>query len=308
MPVIPMPSFSIILTTYNSGKHVLKTIDSILEQDGKGNLFTMELIIVDDCSTDGTRELFMQMNIDFESTDINSGGANKGRNIGMKKAKNDWIIIADHDDIWYPYRLKTLTEDLFKADIITSAYDIQDTMRDTTHSLASSHGAIKEMYEKNKTFIKLITKDNRGKQITYLGCLCFRNTSTLPTFEEEVGQVDFDWICKLFRAKKSFHINKTLYLRIQDGKNLSRNENYRLEDYRISKSYLESIQSDFPNLVKLGLQGVDSTMARYYYAENKMKLARKYLRKSRLTLKNVLYYLTSYVGHRYVNQYFRVFD
>ena len=49
-----MTNITIIITTFNSEKTILRTINSILSQDGIGNDFHVELIVVDDCSSDDT--------------------------------------------------------------------------------------------------------------------------------------------------------------------------------------------------------------------------------------------------------------
>lgn len=49
-----MQKLSVILTTYNGEKIIDKTIRSIIDQEGNGIEFSIELIIIDDCSTDNT--------------------------------------------------------------------------------------------------------------------------------------------------------------------------------------------------------------------------------------------------------------
>ena len=63
-----MISVSIILTTYNSGDQLLEVINSITNQNGIGIDFSIELIVVDDCSTDNTLEILKNNNIQFFST------------------------------------------------------------------------------------------------------------------------------------------------------------------------------------------------------------------------------------------------
>ncbi len=52
-----MKKVSVILTTYNSEYQIQEVIDSIYNQQGKGKLFEIELIVVDDCSTDSTQKI-----------------------------------------------------------------------------------------------------------------------------------------------------------------------------------------------------------------------------------------------------------
>ena len=63
-----MISVSIILTTYNSGDQLLEVINSITNQNGIGIDFSIELIVIDDCSSDNTVEILKKNNIQFLST------------------------------------------------------------------------------------------------------------------------------------------------------------------------------------------------------------------------------------------------
>ena len=96
-----MKKVSVIITTYNSEKVIQSTLDSILNQEGINELFELEIIAVDDCSSDHTTAILSKNNISFFSTTSNSGGPNKGRNIALKKATGDYTCIVDHDDIWH---------------------------------------------------------------------------------------------------------------------------------------------------------------------------------------------------------------
>ncbi len=83
----------IIIPTYNKGYIIEKTIKSILNQSYQD----FELIIIDDCSSDNTREViekFEDKRIKYIKLEKNSG-ANKARNIGIQNARYE--LIAFHD-------------------------------------------------------------------------------------------------------------------------------------------------------------------------------------------------------------------
>ena len=58
-----MIKVSVILTTYNSENQIQEVIDSIYKQEGRDELFELELLVVDDCSTDATQaqEMFKDL-------------------------------------------------------------------------------------------------------------------------------------------------------------------------------------------------------------------------------------------------------
>ncbi len=97
---------SVIITTYNSEQFISRTIQSILNQEKKDIDFELEIIVVDDCSTDNTKSIVKQYdNIVFIENKKNSGGPNKGRNIALQKCTGDYICIVDHDDEWLPLKM-----------------------------------------------------------------------------------------------------------------------------------------------------------------------------------------------------------
>ncbi len=90
---------SIIMPSYNTGKYIAETIDSVLAQ----TYSDWELLIVDDCSTDNTDAVVSKYltdeRIHYIKNDKNSGAA-VSRNRALRKAKGKWIAFLDSDDLW----------------------------------------------------------------------------------------------------------------------------------------------------------------------------------------------------------------
>lgn len=96
---------SIIMPSYNTGRFIKETIESVLAQ----SYSNWELIIVDDCSTDDTDEVVASFLADericYIKNDANSGAA-VSRNHALREAKGKWIAFLDSDDLWEPEKLK----------------------------------------------------------------------------------------------------------------------------------------------------------------------------------------------------------
>lgn len=96
---------SIIMPSYNTGRFIKETIESVLAQSYP----TRELIIVDDCSTDDTDDVVSQYLADerirYIKNDTNSGAA-VSRNRALREAKGKWIAFLDSDDLWEPDKLQ----------------------------------------------------------------------------------------------------------------------------------------------------------------------------------------------------------
>lgn len=97
---------SIITPTYNCARFITETIKSVQSQT-----FTdWEMIISDDCSTDGTYKViepYLQSDnrIKYICNEKNSGAAIT-RNNALKIAKGRWIAFLDSDDLWMPEKLE----------------------------------------------------------------------------------------------------------------------------------------------------------------------------------------------------------
>lgn len=107
-------SFSVVMTCYNLEKYVAEAIESVLRQTYDGE---KELIIVDDCSTDNSMEVIRQTlargtngwPVTTIQTERNSGVAG-ACDTGWSRAKNEWIIMTDGDDIQDERRLELTNE------------------------------------------------------------------------------------------------------------------------------------------------------------------------------------------------------
>lgn len=100
------PLVSVITPSYNAEKFIQETINSVIGQ----TLTDWEMIIVDDCSSDGTRSI-LQKNaatdprIKVIFLEENSGAA-VARNTALNNAKGDFLAFLDSDDLWKPEKLE----------------------------------------------------------------------------------------------------------------------------------------------------------------------------------------------------------
>ena len=95
---------SIIMPSWNTGRFIAESIESVLAQTYKN----WELLIVDDCSTDNTDEViasFKDTRIKYFKNEKNSGAA-LTRNRAMREAQGEWIAFLDSDDLWAPNKLE----------------------------------------------------------------------------------------------------------------------------------------------------------------------------------------------------------
>ena len=104
-PLCDGPLVSVVMTAYNV-EHLVKTsVMSILNQ----NYRNLELIVVDDCSTDGTLETLRLLEEEDERMQVIAKDTNDGtyvsKNLGMLRARGEFMAFQDSDDWSHPDRL-----------------------------------------------------------------------------------------------------------------------------------------------------------------------------------------------------------
>ncbi len=100
------PEVSVIIPAYNSEQYLQRAIVSVLDQ----TYYNLEVIVVDDASTDGTVEIARSFNdkrlkIIENQQNLGVSGA---RNRALKAARGNWIALLDSDDWYAPERIEKL--------------------------------------------------------------------------------------------------------------------------------------------------------------------------------------------------------
>jgi succinoglycan biosynthesis protein ExoO len=126
-----IPDISVIIATYNVENYIERSIRSALDQQG----LLVEIIVVDDSSTDNTVDIAKNINdkrVKLHSLKMNSGPSH-ARNEAMNMANAPWIAILDGDDALAPGRLlhcvkKALS---YQADIIIDNLEVWNEATNT---------------------------------------------------------------------------------------------------------------------------------------------------------------------------------
>lgn len=123
------PFFSIIIPLYNKENFIENTLKSVLNQ----SFIDFEVIIVNDGSTDASKEKVNQFNdsrIKYFSK--SNEGISIARNYGIQKSQADYICFLDADDYWYPNFLQTIKvtiNDFPDQKVFATAIEIETTKR-----------------------------------------------------------------------------------------------------------------------------------------------------------------------------------
>lgn len=188
------PLISVILCTYNAVNFVEEAIDSILNQ----SLDDFELIIVDDGSSDGTKDIIQRYSdyrIRYFPMEVNSGLV-FSRNFAISKSNGEYIALMDHDDISEPNRLKAQIEHikLTNSDVCSSFH----------YELNNSTKIIKKRksYTRNSDIRALLTVYS---PITNPSVLMRKNIFNYHSYAKESEMAeDYALWCELAKTETKF--------------------------------------------------------------------------------------------------------
>jgi len=96
------PLVSIIIPAYNKSQLTVKTVESVLNQTYQ----PIEIIVVDDGSTDDTREQLSRYADKIQYVYKENGGACSARNLGFKLSQGDYVGFLDCDDVYHPEKVQ----------------------------------------------------------------------------------------------------------------------------------------------------------------------------------------------------------
>ena len=143
------PVVTVLIAAYNAEAFIGEAIESALAQKD----ILLEVLIVDDASTDATREVAgriaaRDMRVRILSLPTNTGPSH-ARNTGLQAARGDWIAVLDADDIFLPGRLRHLfaAAEAVQADIAADNFQIYDAHAGRTDAPVLAEHAPDEMID-----------------------------------------------------------------------------------------------------------------------------------------------------------------
>ncbi|MEG9434570.1 glycosyltransferase family 2 protein [Edaphobacter sp. HDX4] len=99
-----IPLLTVVIPVYNGENFLRETLESVLAQDYPA----VEVIVVNDGSTDGTRAVAEAFGDRVRILDRPNSGVSASRNAGLTAASTEWVALMDHDDLWEKEHLRNL--------------------------------------------------------------------------------------------------------------------------------------------------------------------------------------------------------
>jgi glycosyltransferase involved in cell wall biosynthesis len=92
---------SVVIPTYNTLPYLKQTLESVLAQTHA----PLEVLVVDDGSTDGTPDVAQAFGEPVRVIRQQNRGVCRARNRGFQASRGEFVCFLDHDDYWYPWKL-----------------------------------------------------------------------------------------------------------------------------------------------------------------------------------------------------------
>lgn len=204
------PLVTVIIPTYNREKYVSRAIESAQHQLYKN----IEIIVVDDGSTDNTAEVVKQFK-DVKYIYKKNGRQASARNAGLKVARGEFICTLDSDDYWHPDFLTKCVSEMLKYNLeFVFANSLKESGKenvDTSIGELDNTPLLKKYFTDEKYLNqKWIQLDYEEIKKIYLNtcpapssALVFKRESIVGNWEESIKVAD-DWefVLRIILAKK----------------------------------------------------------------------------------------------------------
>jgi len=268
------PTVSVIIPAYNSERFIGPAIESVLAQ----TYSKIEIVVVNDGSTDTTRRVVMQFQSSGKLKYIEQAnkGVSSARNAGIRNSGGELIAFLDHDDLWLPPKIESQVKFILANPdlpwVHTNALLDRDGAQQSMpwHAPVQGH-SFRELFERNRIILSTV--------------LLRRDTlEQVGLFDEQLaGSADYDlWLRFASRFSLGYIDEVLVFYRLHES-NMSWNSFHMTSD---DLTVIESIIRTVPNIYQVvGKGAVKERIATLAYElagwhmwkSRDDELARKYL-------------------------------
>ena len=317
------PLISVVIPTYNCSQFIISAIHSVLDQSYEN----YEIIIVDDGSTDNTKEVLKPY---IEEKKIqyvfqNNLGPSAARNKGIKLSKGEYIAFLDADDLWIPGKLEKQVNFLDNNKNLglvfsdTSIFDEGGVISDSFLRLKKNLWKIPTSSDsKNgRVFLRNIFEDLIEENFIPTKTVLIRKKciDELGYFDETLFSVeDRDMWLRIAQTYGVGFINEPLAKKRQHKTNIGSNQQLALESQlRVINKMLEIYPQLPPSNIKLidrSIRDLHFSIGYMLFCERNLKQSRGHFVQSindgRFDLRRYLYLMATFMPLKLIDLIKRV--
>lgn len=237
--MIPRPKISVIVPNYNHSNYLKQRVESILSQ----TYTNFELILLDDCSIDNSREIIISYkNVDTRIkivfNKVNSGSVFKQWSKGLTLAQGEYVWIAESDDSADPRFLNHLVSILDQNDKLSFAYS-DSWVIDESGATLSTTSDWKNKHFNTQRWNHDHTADGRQELNQFLSLQCTVNNASSVLFRRS-SIASIDGIDTTFRYAGDWMTYIKLSIQGDIAYSAERLSNYRVHASNASKKSEDS--------------------------------------------------------------------
>ena len=165
-----LPLVSVVFTSYNHKEYLEQALDSLINQTYQN----LEIIIIDDCSTDGSQEILKKYehfeNVNLKLQTQNSGSYVKASNYGASFAKGEYLLFAQCDDFASTNQIEQLSKVLIDFPSIGVAFS-KSNMIDENGKFISDDYVCREKKFKQLVAKQSYIKGSQLKEFLFFSCV-----------------------------------------------------------------------------------------------------------------------------------------
>jgi glycosyltransferase involved in cell wall biosynthesis len=219
LPVTGLPTVSVVIPTYNRASCLGRALQSALRQ----SLKNLELIVVDDGSTDNSESIVRSFNdprVRYVQQARNAGAA-AARNTGVAQARGEFIAFLDSDDEWLLSKLEKQVSALRTADACTGLALCGllrwDTLQVFYMPAQDRHGA------RQPDIREEILRQNYA--LTSAWCVRRQHFLNIGPFDETLPPLeDWEWLIRYTARYRSVLVDEPLCVVYESPDSISSNQ------------------------------------------------------------------------------------
>jgi glycosyltransferase involved in cell wall biosynthesis len=284
------PLVSVIIPCFNCQAFIKGSLQSVFNQTYKN----FEVIVVDDGSTDKTKEILREYEIireNFIYVYQNNKGPSKARNTGIANSSGKYIAFLDSDDLWKEEKLESQVDFLEsnkECKLVLSNTNVIDEKGKVLYSIK------RNIPSKQGKFIKDILL---GNVIMFTSSLLFEKNllEAIDTFNDDLKRrEDHLFLINASYVTNIYNLDKVLTSKRINQSSISMSGNPE-NDIELNEIFFRQLLTEYPSLVKYKksfYSVIYNSASQKYLRKNNKKKAQLYtlkaLRKAPFKFKNLL--------------------
>lgn len=244
---------SVIMTTYNNKPYIKHALESLLQQTYKD----IEIIIVDDGSTDNTREILELYEEHIRYFYKENGGEASARNAGLSLAKGEYIAFLDADDLYKPNKLEEQLKILQAnpdIDVVYNDIEVIDQNLGYITTLKSEG-----VFTNQEDFLCMLLV---RQIIPATASMMFRRKCVEKGIrypEQYRNAVDYEFVIKLAQVYQFYYLDQSLYI-------------YRRHSGNLTNSHLLQLETEKVIIKNMGIPYITEIVEDSHFTSNMKKL------------------------------------